>query len=454
MRAIILFPSPAGVNTSGLWGPTAPLVDRPFIQHIVEFILDQNVRDIDFVLGAEYEAVRRLFGTGIRWGGHFRYHFLSEPAGVYEALGRIPGGSRNERILLASADRLAAVDVAAASAKSHSTLFCWREAGESRWTGWAVLKAADIRRTPADADERDVYCYLLSSGDAHVMEVPPPLKVTSHADLIESNRRMLAREHPGLLVGGREMKPGVWLARNASVHPSARVVPPVYVGENSKVGPLAQVGPGAAIGKNCIVKRETIISDSVIYPGSYVGERLQLNGVLVDRSRLVNVRLGAEIEGVDELLLGSVLGGAWRPLVAALFESFLALVLFVLASPVLAAVFCASVLGILPPLKRTKVVRTPAVSDPHRWRFFDVYSFGPANRPRGPFWRYFLLCFLPALPQIVLGRMAFCGPEALDSDQLRQRLDGWEGAVFRTRRPGAFQEDVGLQSVSAKVSAE
>jgi hypothetical protein len=171
VRAIILFPSPAGVNTSGLWGPTAPVVDRPFIQHVVEFILDQNIRDIDFVVGAEHDVVRRLFGNGVRWGGHFRYHRVSEPDGVYGVLGRISGGSRDERILLASAERLPVVDVTTLSAEPYSTLFCWREAGELVWTGWAALKPDDIRNLPPDADEKDVYCYFLSSGDVHTVEL-------------------------------------------------------------------------------------------------------------------------------------------------------------------------------------------------------------------------------------------------------------------------------------------
>ena len=78
------------------------------------------------------------------------------------------------------------------------------------------------------------------------------------------------------------------------------------MGENSRVGAMVQVGPSVSIGKDCMIARETVVSHSVVFDGSYIGEKLALRGVVVDRSRFASTRWGVEIEGMDDLLLGSV----------------------------------------------------------------------------------------------------------------------------------------------------
>ena len=71
------------------------------------------------------------------------------------------------------------------------------------------------------------------------------------------------------------------------------------------MGPATSLGdvgrphlcPAASIGDHCIIERDTIVADSIVYSGTYVGERLSLHGVVVDRSKLINTSLDAEIDG-------------------------------------------------------------------------------------------------------------------------------------------------------------
>ena len=45
---------------------------------------------------------------------------------------------------------------------------------------------------------------------------------------------------------------------------------------------------------------------SVVFPFSYVGEALELDHVIVDKNRLINARLGAEVVVADDFILGSM----------------------------------------------------------------------------------------------------------------------------------------------------
>jgi mannose-1-phosphate guanylyltransferase/phosphomannomutase len=134
----------------------------------------------------------------------------------------------------------------------------------------------------------------------------------TYQDLIEAHLRVLHGQHPGLLLTGREIAPGVRVSRNATIHRTAKLVGPAFIGENCRIGEYCHLGQGASIGRDCVIENRTVVESSVLCPGSYVGEGLELRQVYVDRGWLVNTRLGAEIDNVDECLLGSVYASSGR----------------------------------------------------------------------------------------------------------------------------------------------
>jgi hypothetical protein len=153
------------------------------------------------------------------------------------------------------------------------------------------------------------------------------------------------------------------VARNVSVHATAKLKAPAFLGENSRIGPLVKVGPGASIGRDCLIERETFVSDSVVFGGSYVGQHLKLRGVVVDRSRLINPRWDVEIEGVDDLLLGSVFNAPWNIGLQRACARIAAAVGLLAAFPFLFVMLVCSAVGLMPALRREFMVRTPAVSE-------------------------------------------------------------------------------------------
>ena len=71
MRAIVIATGEAP-DMTGLSerypAPMLPLVDRPFIQHVVEILVDQGVTVFDFVLSHQPEKIEEVLGDGTRWG--------------------------------------------------------------------------------------------------------------------------------------------------------------------------------------------------------------------------------------------------------------------------------------------------------------------------------------------------------------------------------------------------
>lgn len=289
-----------------------PLVDRPFLQHVVESIVEAGADEIDVMLAGASKQVPEALGNGNRWGVVLRYHHIPSRTSPYDAVADIESPGGNDAVLLAHADVLPEMNKDSVSGSTAPLFFCWAD-GAVRWTGWGMLRIGDLQgfRSAFNAqDAFDRHCE--GSGikprfsNPAIEEVPRPLLVGSYPDLIEAHLRVLQNQHSGLLLTGRTIAPGVRISRNVTIHRTAKLAGPVFIGENTRISEHCHIGPGASIGRDCLIRNRTMVENSVICPGSYVGEGLELRQVYIDRGRLVNARLLAEIDGVDDLLLGSV----------------------------------------------------------------------------------------------------------------------------------------------------
>ena len=101
---------------------------------------------------------------------------------------------------------------------------------------------------------------------------------------------------------GDELQPGVWVANTAHIHPSARLAGPAYLGPNSRLRSGVMVADCSTIERNCIVERGTLVNDSTILSGTYVGVCLDLAHVVVHQNCLMDVQRNVGIEMADSLI--------------------------------------------------------------------------------------------------------------------------------------------------------
>jgi hypothetical protein len=343
--------SPLSHSPGAQWGALSPLVDRPFLHHVVETIAGQQITDVDFIIPEEDHIIANVLGSGSRWGARFHYYSAAGAASVYDGIQGIQWKDADELILLAHSDRLPLLRLN--TLPTASTLLCWRE-NHVYWTGWGLVRAADLALVPRGVEEPGLLASLLTTirdVTCHLGEIP--LTARSYDELLESNRRVLSGEFPGLLLGGKEVQPGVWMARNVKVHRTAKLSAPAFLGENCRIGAFAQVGPSAAIGRDCLIERETHVANSVVCGGSYVGQHLDLRSVVVDHSRLFSAACDAEIDGVDELLLGSVFGNSFRNRARRACSRVAATAALIIFLPAFAVLFFGTRLGLVPALRNS-----------------------------------------------------------------------------------------------------
>jgi hypothetical protein len=331
---------------------------------------------------------------------------------------------REGPVLLGCADRLPAGELAADGRQGGGPLL-YTLAGDGGgglgpWSGWAWADAGVLADLPRSAGEGEAGKWLARRPGARSAG-RPTLGCRTYGELLEAHRMVLAKEFPGLLLSGREVEPGVWLSRNVSLHPTAAVNPPVYVAADCRIGQGVQLGPEAVLGQGSVVDRHTVLARTVVLPRSYVGAELEIGEALVDRGRLVSVRLGAALEVDEAFLLGSLAeGGPGRSLRRGLGRA-VAGALFLLGAPaVLAALAADAARGRRPRLRRLEILRQPAPADPARWRSFRLLSLepDPACRPwRGP--ADLVRRLLPGLYNAARGEVSLVGLPLRAPDQAR-----------------------------------
>lgn len=438
--------------------PLLPLVDRPFIQHVVEFLVEGGITQFEFVLSHLPEKIEGLLGDGSRWGSTFRFHLARDAFLPYDLLKTISFGNNSETFLLAHADRLPQIDLnqtrpttqQAEPIMFFSSLLRAHDASaaESRdnrqWTGWAWVPVDVLKGLPRDLDEEALESHLASmaQGKGSSVEVAMSLSVRSYYELLASHHAVLGKQFNGLLLGGKEADESIWLSRNVSLHPTATLNPPVYIGDNCRIGKGTRLGPDAVIGKDCVLDSGCTVTGSVIFQGSYVGEGLELANVLIDKNRLINVRYGTDVLVSEDFILGCMSGSRIGQRLSSAFSRVVAACLLLIVWPLLlvtALMLKAFRRG--PVLFKKKAVRLPAPSDDTFWRTFDYLSFAPfaqetRKKSKGSRWeglKHLFLRFLPALISVVKGEVHFVGVSPRSEEELRALSQDWKMLYIGSR---------------------
>jgi hypothetical protein len=280
----------------------ANLVDRPFLHHIVEFLVDRGIREI-LVVGPAAAQARGLLGAGQRWDASIGYFDADSMSGRQPE--PIPCG---EKFLLASAASLPRFPLGECLEMPAGAII-YGTGGS--WTGWAVIGSGDAASLPPLTDRSAVLSHLLALPDYDRIFADMESRCGSPAELWQAHMDAQHSNFAGFFHGGVEVTPGVWMGRKASVAGSAEITQPVYIGENSRIGPGARIGPFAVIGKDCLIAAGTSVRHAVVAPGTYAGDNLVLDHVFVNKRHLFDVRRGVSIDRVDHPILDGVFDFHW-----------------------------------------------------------------------------------------------------------------------------------------------
>jgi mannose-1-phosphate guanylyltransferase len=318
--------------------PTAPIADRPLLQHQLDLLGRAGVDEIVFSLAYQPERIQAVFGDGRAFGKKIHYAVEHTPLGTGGAVKNaephlddttivfngdilidvdLPAVVADHKrlgaaatIVLTPVENPSAYGLVETEADGRVRRFTEKPKDPSQITtnninaGIYILQTSTLALMPAATQysiERGFFPSLLSRGDyvhGHVhrgywIDIGTPEKY------LQVHRDILSRHFPVTLSGERRGDGG-WVHKEARVDPEARLTGPFYVGPGCVVEAEASVGAGAVLVSGVRVGRGARVTDSVVWSGSTLGVQSSTDGALL----ATNVTVGAHASVGPGAVLG------------------------------------------------------------------------------------------------------------------------------------------------------
>lgn len=311
--------------------PLLPLVNKPIIAHIVDWLRRNGVDDIVITLQHQLDWFQSYLAGATSAGLTIEYQVEDMPLGTAGAVAQAKATGlihADETVLVVSGDAAADIelmpllafhrqrqaDVTVAlhrnptpleygmvitEADGRVTQFVekpnWAEVvSDLVNTGIYVIEADVLDLIPggAAADfSNDLFPSMLARGRP-IFGLPisgywcdigaPTAYLQANADLLHN--RM---QHESF---GKHLAGDIWVGENVTIAPDAQLYGPIYLGHNVHIKPGVIIQGPAVIRDDTVVDQRAAISRSVIWRGCYVGEDAQIHGALVSRQCVFKAR--------------------------------------------------------------------------------------------------------------------------------------------------------------------
>ncbi len=319
--------------TSTVPKPVVPLVDRPFISFMLEWLGAHGIDDVIMSCGFLATSVRNVLGDGSAYGIRLRFVEEPDPRGTAGAL-KFAESMLDERFLMLNGDVLTDIDLTEQIAQhtrtgalatlalvpvedpsayglvhledNHAVREFVEKPSSDRIdtnlisAGAYVLERQILDLVPPDRNvsiEREVWPRLVGEGlygfpsQSYWLDIGTPARYLQGTfDILEGNVHTALHERLGK----------GYLSVSESAQILGRAIPPAVIESGAWVAEGAHVGSLVVLGNDVKIGAGSTVERSVILNGSEIGENCTLRNCIV----AAGCRIGADthIEG------GAVLG--------------------------------------------------------------------------------------------------------------------------------------------------
>jgi mannose-1-phosphate guanylyltransferase len=319
--------------TSTVPKPVVPLVDRPFISYMLEWLREHGVDDVIMSCGFLASGVRNVLGDGSGYGIKLRFVEEPDPRGTAGAL-KFAESMLDERFLMLNGDVLTDIDLTGQIAQHERTGACATLAlvpvedpsayglvhlQEDRSVrdfvekpssdaidtnlisaGAYVLERSILELVEPERNvsiEREVWPRLIGDGlygfpcDSYWLDIGTPERyLQATFDILEGNVKTGLRERLG----------DHYLSVSETAEVLGRAIPPAVIESGASVADGAHVGSLVVLGGGVKIGAGSVVERSVILNGSEIGENCILRDCIV--------AAGCCIGPNTQILEGAVLG--------------------------------------------------------------------------------------------------------------------------------------------------
>jgi len=319
--------------------PVVPLVDRPFIGFMLDWLRGHGVTDVVMSCGHMADGVKRVLGDGSAFGVSLQFVEEPRPLGTGGAL-KFAEDVLEDRFLMLNGDVLTDIDLTAQLRQheetgARATLALYpvedpsayglvRLAGDRQVTEFVEKPSADqidtnnisagayvLERSVLDlleagrpaSIERDVFPRLVGHGlygfvgGGYWMDIGTPERYLQGTfDILEGS---VATEV------GKRMGEHFLCVEDGVVN-GGRIVPPVLIEAGCTIGEGARIGGRVVLERDVTIGAGATVEGAVVLEGATVGERSVLNACVVGAG--VQIGDDCHVDGLSVLGKGVKLG--------------------------------------------------------------------------------------------------------------------------------------------------
>jgi mannose-1-phosphate guanylyltransferase len=337
--------------TSTVPKPVVPLVDRPFISFMLEWLRQHGIDDVIMSCGFLATSVRNVLGDGSGVGVRLRFVEEPDPRGTAGAL-KFAESMLDERFLMLNGDVLTDIDLSSQMAQhertgAQATLALVPVADPTAYglvhlaqdnsvrdfvekpssdhveggaagqrpasrapliqsytnlisAGAYVLERDVLELVPPDRNvsiEREVWPLLIGNGlygypsDSYWLDIGTPGRYLQGTfDIIEGNVQTAVQERLG----------SGYLAIADTDGIEGRVIPPAVIERGVRIAAGAHVGSLVVLGQGATIGAHTTVERAVVWSGAEIGEGCTLRDCIV--------AAGCHVGDGTQILGGAVLG--------------------------------------------------------------------------------------------------------------------------------------------------
>lgn len=318
--------------------PMVPLANKPFLSYVLEHLKKNGIEDVVFSMGYLPDGIKAYFGDGGSFGLNIAYVVEDKPLGTAGAVKNVEDYIRDGDFLVLNGDILTDLDIRdlvefhrscgaegtiALTPVENPTAYGLVRTGDNgevrgflekpSWdqidtnlinAGTYVLKSSVLDLIPSGVEhsfERGVFPKLVGKGlygyrsESYWLDIGTPEKyLRAHYDILEKNVKTSISECL--------TQDFVCVQGQIELHPDAKLVPPVLIGEGTVIEAGARIGRMAVIGSGCRIASGTVVEESVVQEVCVLDASVQVRRSIIARGTTIGpgtVVSGGAVIGED-----------------------------------------------------------------------------------------------------------------------------------------------------------
>jgi NDP-sugar pyrophosphorylase family protein len=312
--------------TLGLPKPMFPLLNRPLLEHTLNFLSSQGIQDIIVNVHHLPEMIIEYFGDGTGFGVRLQFSREEEILGTAGGLKKAQSFLEKETFMVMNSDVLADINLDSVlkfhkQKKSCLTLVVRQDDETEKYRPIHLADDGRITRfVDASIKHSSTTAQRVMFTGIQIMEpeifyrIPANKFCGTTEDIFPT---MIEEELPvyGYLhkkywidMGTREtyiqaqtdaLEGRLALKNSPSKNPAGPlVVPPVHIGKGCEISNDAQVGPHAVLGDGCRLRSGAVVGNSILWQGATIGSDATVQNSIIGKG--VAIENGVQV--VDDSL--------------------------------------------------------------------------------------------------------------------------------------------------------